>query len=100
MINFYYDPVLGLTNFSFKDETPIGYNYSKQKAGWVTFNNGKESMKLRQFIKWRATELSKVSNGSYNSLRGVFIEAYNIGGVEAIEIIYKEAVLKILKSLN
>lgn len=99
-VNFNYSPITGLVSWSFINETAIDYDYSRDKGRTVTFGSGKEPIKLRQLIASKAKYLSKVSNGNYTTLRKIFVEAYNAGGIEAVDVIYKESLLRIYKSLN
>tara|TARA_R110002012_G_scaffold321558_1_gene549842 strand:- start:3068 stop:3367 length:300 start_codon:yes stop_codon:yes gene_type:complete len=96
MINFYYDPILGLRHFCF--EAPReDFKYSRDKARRVVFSGGKESLLLRQFIKEKSKNLSSVTQGSYVNIRKIFIEAYNIGGTKAVETVYNQSILNLLK---
>ena len=98
MCRFYYDVILGLVFWSFDE--PVSFNYSKDKEKWVTFNNGKDKMKLRKFIHKKSSNLSMVSMGNTIPLKRIFIEAYDLGGIEAVEKVYNHSLNKILDSIK
>ena len=98
MIKFYYDVVLGLVFWNF--EQPNVPNYSLDKENWVTFNNGKEKMKLRKYIDKKAEIIGSVSLANKLTIRTIYIEAYNLEGLSGLERVHTHTVQKILKSIN
>lgn len=98
MAKFYYDPVLGLVYWSFEQEKD--FDYSKDNKKWVTFDVNKPKMKLRQYISSRAESLASISMAKAPMLKAIFIEAYNIDGLQGVDKVYKEARRRVFKSLN
>jgi len=95
MIRFDYNVITGLAGWDFGN-TGVIYNYYKDKKKYVIFTNGKKPIKLRQYIRDKAEKLSSISMGNYSEIRRIFIEAYNIEGVVAINMVYNKSVSKIL----
>jgi hypothetical protein len=60
-------------------------NYSKDKKGWVTFNNGQPKQKLRFYIANLSKELNKVNKKPIKYNREKLIECYNLDGLKGIK---------------
>lgn len=99
MINFEYSPITGLVSWDFG--VPLStYNYARDKKKYVIFSNGKEKEKLRAYIRSKASFLAKMSKGNVLEIRKIFIEAYNIEGVKAVDMIYNQSIIKLLDNLK
>ena len=98
MSRFYYDVILGLQFWSFT--TPIEYNYAIDKNKWVTYKANKPAIKLRRYIHIKAEKLSRISMAQTLVLKRIFIEAYNLEGLNGVDRVYSEAVKRVVGSLK
>jgi len=99
MARFYYDAILGLVFWSFNQQK-AEYNYSRDSNRWIGFDNGKRKMKLRQYIQVRAEHIHKISMGKSLELKSIFIEAYNLEGIEGVNKIYNHTLKRLVKSVE
>ena len=98
MVRFYYDAILGLVHWDFSE--PLTQTYSEDKHKWVTFNNGSDKKKLRQYISDKANRIAFLSMAKSPILKRIFIEAYDLGGIEAVDKVYQDTIKKLIKSAN
>lgn len=98
MAKFYYDAVLGLVYWDFSEKKD--YDYARDNKRWVSYNVNKPKVKLRQYIGEKAEKLASISMATAPTLKKIFIEAYNIEGIDAVDRVYNEAVKRVIKSVN
>ena len=66
-----------------------GFNYRRDKSGWVTFLNGKKKKKLRTHITFLAQLLTKNGKVTVRENRELLIEYYNKDGMKGISRVFK-----------
>ncbi len=92
---FEYDVILGLVAWEFK---PQQYHYSIEKNQWVIFNGGRKKVKLRNYIHEKADIIASFSKSNVIQIKKLFIEAYNLGGIPAVDRAYQATVDKLIES--
>ena len=68
------------------------YSYDKANKAWVTFTNGKPKIKLRKYVADKAKMLYLINGRPLAKNKSDLKEAYNIGGLEAMQTLINEEV--------